>query len=64
MVSESMSKRARIPQAKLLGELQDLVGRALSEYLNDRNPHRADRVIPALERAFEICLILRSKYKR
>jgi hypothetical protein len=53
-----------MPRAQMLSELQDLIGRAKNGYLNDRSPERADIVIPALERAFDIVIKLRSGYKR
>lgn len=58
---EEKPKR-RIQRAALLAELQGLVGKALSDYHNDRAEDRAGLVIPALERAQQICVILREKY--
>lgn len=55
--------RKRVPRAKLLRELQDLVGRAKGIYMNDRAPDRADLILPVLDRAFDICVELRDKYK-
>jgi len=45
-----------------IGLIQDLVGRAMSNYQNDRDPNRADNVIDPLAKAFNYCLTLLSKY--
>lgn len=51
---------ARFQRAKLLGELQDLVGRAKSDFENDRAWDRAERVTRSLDRAFDIVLTIRN----
>jgi pantothenate synthetase len=53
----------RVPRAKLLRRLQDLVGSAKNVYLDDRQPDRAGKLIPMLEEAEAICVRLREKYK-
>lgn len=53
-------RKRRKPQPGL-GRLQDLIGRAKNDFLNDRDPMRADKVIAALDEAFEIVLRLRTE---
>lgn len=55
-------RRPRVERSKLLGELQNLIGEAQSVYNNDRAPDRADKLLPILDRCFEIVLILRKNY--
>ena len=45
-----------------LGEIQGLISKAKFGYLNDRAKCRASIVIPALEKAFDLCVKLRSDY--
>lgn len=42
--------------------LQDLIGRAQSVYDNDRNPLRANHLIPLLSEAFDLIAKMRSRY--
>ena len=53
-----MTKKER----KALGRIQNLVGKAKSCYQNDRDPDRAEHVIVPLEKAFEECIRMLSKY--
>ena len=53
----------RVPRAQFLKRLQDLIGKIQGDYMNDRAPDRADKVLPALKEAFEIVVRLREKYK-
>jgi hypothetical protein len=54
-----MRKKTRKQIMKALERIQFLVGQAKHDYLNDRSNMRADRVIPALEEAFNICIDIR-----
>jgi hypothetical protein len=56
-------KKPRIQRAKLLGEAQSLIGAAINDFRNDRDPNHLDKGFPKLERAFEILLKLRERYK-
>lgn len=51
-----------IQRAALLAEAQDLIGQAKAAIENDRDAMALDKAIPALERAFDIMVILREKY--
>ena len=53
----------KIPRKKLIegiGKVQDLVGRAMGAYLDDRSADRNEKVTTALEEAFDVCVDLRS----
>lgn len=54
--------KPRYPLAKKLAQLQDLVGRALADYQNDRSPSRAEKVQDALTEAFNLCVEIRCRY--
>lgn len=43
-----------------IGKLQDLIGIATTSYWEDRSPNRAEKVIKSLEKAFDLCVELRS----
>lgn len=45
-----------------LGEIQTLIGRANGEHRNDRNPNHMEAVGDPLEKAFDMCVKLLSKY--
>lgn len=44
----------------IIGELQQMAGRAQSIYLNDTSTERADRLLPLLKRMEELCIDARS----
>ncbi len=50
-------------EAKKMERVQFLIGKALGDYLNDRNPNRASDVCNALEAAFQIVVKLRSSQR-
>lgn len=59
-------KTARGNVRKILikvGEIQSLVGAARGQALNDRDPYMMDKLIPSLEKAFELCLEIRGEYE-
>lgn len=59
------SKIARGNTRKIIlkvGKIQDLIGIANASVLNDRDPNRMDKIIPALECAFELCLSITAMY--
>jgi hypothetical protein len=45
-----------------VGRIQTLVGQAQATYQNDRSSDRADKIIPQLQEAFELCLEIRNMY--
>ena len=45
-----------------LGQIQDLVGEALTGYQDDRTECRASRVVPPLQKVEKLCIRLRSLY--
>ena len=47
---------------KVLDEIQNLSGRALGAFHNDRDPMRAEHVCQPLERIFELCIEARGLY--
>jgi hypothetical protein len=51
--------KARVPRAKMLGRLQEILGMAKAIYQNDRDPYTADKLIPLLEEGFDLCVKLR-----
>ncbi len=53
------NKRPRKQVMEVIGEIQDLVGNALSAYQNDRDTDRAKKVIEALEKAFNLAVWIR-----
>ena len=53
----------RLPLAKTLGRIQDLVGRAMAAYENDRAPNRAEAVMVPLREAFDLLITIRGRYK-
>ncbi len=55
-------KRKRLNRPAMLGRIQDLVGSAKHAYLDDRSPNRADRLLPLLDEAFDLCVQVRSAY--
>ena len=40
----------------MVGDVQTLIGRAKGDVMNDRDPNSMDKILPALEKAFELCL--------
>ncbi len=46
-----------------LAKIQALAGEAKGVYQNDRAPDRADRLEPLLDKIFDICLEVRSRWK-
>lgn len=46
-----------------IGRIQNLAGKAIGVYQNDRAPDRADRLVPLLEAIFNICVEVRSRWK-
>ena len=58
-------KKPRIEMAKILSEIQYLIGKGLGAYKNDRNPNRAESVTVPLQKAFDLIIDLRGKkYKK
>lgn len=55
--------RKRITPKQTIERLQDLVGRALSAYENDRDPQRAESVTVPLREAFQLCVSVRERWK-
>ena len=55
-VGQPRAKLSRRQVMAALGKLQTLIGRAKSDYQNDRAPDRADRVEKSLDEAFEIAV--------
>lgn len=53
----------RLTPKKAIGELQTLIGQAKHAYLNDRDPERHAHVLEPLDRAFDICVQVRSRWK-
>lgn len=49
------------PRQPGLGRLQDLIGGMKNVYLNDRDPNRADKLIPMMEEALRIVVRLRGQ---
>jgi hypothetical protein len=47
---------------KALGDIQTLVGKAMGVYMNDRSTDRADKLLPLLKQAFDICVEARGAY--
>jgi hypothetical protein len=45
-----------------IGEVQNLIGRALGEHLNDRNPNHIPAVERPLREAFELCISVLGNY--
>jgi hypothetical protein len=68
MKAEGQSPReepnVRMPRAKMLGRVQDLIGGAIAAYHNDRAECRAGAVLPRLEEAFDLVVKLRGRYRR
>lgn len=48
---------------KLVGEIQTLVGIAKGTAMNDRNPNLMDDLLPALDKAFDLCLEITGMYE-
>ncbi len=47
---------------KDLSDIQGLIGEARGAFMNDRDPMRADKVLGALEKAFELILRVRTPF--
>jgi hypothetical protein len=46
-----------------LGTLQTMIGKIRAWTMNDRDPMRTDKMIPAFEEAFELCVSSRHQYQ-
>lgn len=44
----------------VIGELQTMIGNAQGIYLNDTGRDRADRLLPLLQDAFDLCVSARN----
>ena len=51
-----------LKERRELGEIQNLIGRGLGCYLNDRDPQRAENVCTSLQKAFDLCIVVLGKY--
>lgn len=54
------SKPNRRQLLRVIGELQDLIGRANALHANDRDPNGFEKAQAALDEAFQLCLDARS----
>ena len=58
-----MKARGKVKKLLItLGEIQQLSGEAVNVYHNDRQPDRAGKLIPLLEKITELCLAERNQY--
>ena len=46
----------------MVGEIQSLVSSSKGHVMNDRDPNSMDKILPALDKAFELCLEITGMY--